>query len=46
MVSLVAKVVAGVDEEAGGRTVTQLEQKRDAFLVDLLLLLEKYQDDV
>jgi carnitine 3-dehydrogenase len=40
------KVVAGVDEEAGGRTVTQLEQKRDAFLVDLLLLLEKYQDDV
>jgi carnitine 3-dehydrogenase len=40
------KVVAGVEDEAGGRTVAQLEQKRDAFLVDLLLLLEKYQDDV
>ena len=39
------RVVAGVEEEAGGRTVAQLEQKRDAFLVDLLLLLEKYQDD-
>ena len=39
------KVVAGVEEEAAGRTVAQLEQKRDAFLVDLLLLLEKYRDD-
>jgi carnitine 3-dehydrogenase len=39
------RVVAGVDEEAAGRTVTQLEQKRDAFLVDLLLLLERYRDD-
>jgi carnitine 3-dehydrogenase len=43
--SLRDRVVAGVEEEAGGRTVAQLEQKRDAFLVDLLLLLEKYQDD-
>jgi carnitine 3-dehydrogenase len=39
------RVVAGVDEEAAGRTVAQLEQKRDAFLVDLLLLLEKHRDD-
>lgn len=39
------RVVAGVDEEAAGRTVAQLERKRDAFLVDLLLLLEKYRDD-
>jgi carnitine 3-dehydrogenase len=39
------RVVAGVEEEAAGRTVAQLEQKRDAFLVDLLLLLEKYRDD-
>ena len=39
------KVVAGVEEEARGRTVAQLEKKRDAFLVDLLLLLEKYDDD-
>jgi carnitine 3-dehydrogenase len=39
------RVVAGVEEEAAGRTVAQLEQKRDAFLVDLLLLLERYRDD-
>jgi carnitine 3-dehydrogenase len=39
------RVVAGVEEEAAGRTVAQLERKRDAFLVDLLLLLEKYDDD-
>jgi carnitine 3-dehydrogenase len=39
------RVVAGVEEEAGGRTVAELEQKRDAFLVDLLLLLDKYRDD-
>jgi carnitine 3-dehydrogenase len=38
------RVVAGVEEEAAGRTVAQLEAKRDAFLVDLLLLLEKYDD--
>ena len=42
----VVAVFAVGDFEAGGRTVAQLEQKRDAFLVDLLLLLEKYQDDV
>jgi carnitine 3-dehydrogenase len=40
------RVVAGVEEEAAGRTVPELERKRDAFLVDLLLLLEKYDDDV
>lgn len=39
------RVVAGATEAANGRTVTQLEQKRDAFLVDLLLLLERYRDD-
>jgi carnitine 3-dehydrogenase len=38
------RVVAGVEEEAAGRTVAQLERRRDAFLVDLLLLLEKYDD--
>jgi carnitine 3-dehydrogenase len=43
--SLRDRVVAGVEEEAAGRTVAQLEQKRDAFLVDLLLLLDKYRDD-
>jgi carnitine 3-dehydrogenase len=40
------RVVAGVEEEAAGRTVAELERKRDAFLVDLLLLLEKYDDHV
>ena len=38
------RVVAGVEEEAAGRTVPELERKRDAFLVDLLLLLDKYDD--
>jgi carnitine 3-dehydrogenase len=37
------RVVAGAVAEAGGRTVTELEQKRDAFLVDLLLLLERHR---
>jgi carnitine 3-dehydrogenase len=37
-------VVAGVEEEAAGRSVAELERKRDAFLVDLLLLLQKYDD--
>jgi carnitine 3-dehydrogenase len=37
------RVVAGADEEAGGRSVTELEQQRDAFLVDLLVLLDKHR---
>ncbi len=37
------RVVAGVVEAAGGQTVAQLEQRRDAFLVDLLLLLKKHR---
>ncbi|HEX3906395.1 MAG TPA: 3-hydroxyacyl-CoA dehydrogenase NAD-binding domain-containing protein [Mycobacteriales bacterium] len=36
-------VVAGVDESVGDTTVRELEQQRDAFLVDLLLLLEKHR---
>jgi len=39
------RVVAGALAEAGGRTVSELEQKRDAFLVDLLLLLERHRGD-
>ena len=39
------RVVAGAVAEAGGRSVSELEQKRDAFLVDLLLLLERHRDD-
>ncbi len=37
------RVVEGAVQAAGGQTVTQLEQRRDAFLVDLLLLLEKHR---
>jgi carnitine 3-dehydrogenase len=36
-------VVSGVDESIGDTTVRELEQQRDAFLVDLLLLLEKHR---
>lgn len=36
-------VVAGVDESVGDTTIRELEQQRDAFLVDLLLLLEKHR---
>lgn len=38
------RVVAGAVAEAGGRSVAELEQRRDAFLVDLLLLLERHRD--
>jgi carnitine 3-dehydrogenase len=37
------RVVAGATEAAGGQTVAELEQRRDAFLVDLLLLLERHR---
>jgi carnitine 3-dehydrogenase len=36
-------VVNGAVEASGGQTVSQLEQRRDAFLVDLLLLLDKHR---
>ncbi|HEY7044483.1 MAG TPA: 3-hydroxyacyl-CoA dehydrogenase NAD-binding domain-containing protein [Nocardioidaceae bacterium] len=36
-------VVAAAVEAAGGQSVAELEQRRDAFLVDLLLLLEKHR---
>jgi carnitine 3-dehydrogenase len=36
------RVVHGVEEEAAGRTVPELVRQRDAFLVDLLLLLEEH----
>jgi carnitine 3-dehydrogenase len=38
------RVVAGAVAQANGRTVSELERKRDAFLVDLLLLLERHRD--
>jgi carnitine 3-dehydrogenase len=37
------RVVAGVGEEAGDATVTDLERRRDDFLVDLLVLLDKHR---
>jgi carnitine 3-dehydrogenase len=37
------QVVAGAEEESAGWTVSELEQQRDAFLVDLLLLLDKHR---
>ncbi|MDW6065703.1 3-hydroxyacyl-CoA dehydrogenase NAD-binding domain-containing protein [Streptomyces sp. FXJ1.4098] len=36
------RVVAGCEAAAGGRSVAELEEERDAFLVDLLLLLERH----
>ena len=37
------RVVAGAVEEAGGQSMSELAQRRDAFLVDLLLLLDKHR---
>jgi carnitine 3-dehydrogenase len=37
------RVVAGVEEQAGDRSVSSLERRRDEFLVDLLLLLDKHR---
>jgi carnitine 3-dehydrogenase len=37
------RVVEGAVAQAGGRSVAELEQQRDAFLVDLLLLLERHR---
>jgi carnitine 3-dehydrogenase len=36
------KMVAGCDEEAAGRSIADLQRQRDAFLVDLMQLLEKH----
>lgn len=37
------RVVAGVDDEVAGASVAELQRRRDEFLVDLLLLLEKHR---
>jgi carnitine 3-dehydrogenase len=37
-------VVSGVDESVGDTTVRELERRRDDFLVDLLLLLDKHRN--
>jgi carnitine 3-dehydrogenase len=36
------RMVAGCEEEAAGRPIAELERERDAFLVDLLLVLERH----
>jgi carnitine 3-dehydrogenase len=36
-------LVSGASKVAAGRTVGELEERRDAFLVDLLLLLDKHR---
>ncbi|MGA8246715.1 MAG: 3-hydroxyacyl-CoA dehydrogenase NAD-binding domain-containing protein [Nocardioides sp.] len=38
------RVVSGAVAQANGRSVSELERRRDAFLVDLLLLLERHRD--
>jgi carnitine 3-dehydrogenase len=38
------RVVAGATEAAAGQSVAELAQRRDAFLVDLLLLLERHRN--
>jgi len=37
------RLVCGAEKTAAGRTVAQLEHRRDEFLVDLLLLLDKHR---
>jgi carnitine 3-dehydrogenase len=37
------RVVSGAVKVAAGRSVSELEQSRDAFLVDLLLLLREHR---
>ncbi|NNC22689.1 L-carnitine dehydrogenase [Salinisphaera sp. USBA-960] len=39
---LVDRVVEGCEHQAAGRSVAQLEERRDAFLTDLMALVEQY----
>ncbi|OOF02694.1 L-carnitine dehydrogenase [Salinivibrio sp. MA607] len=39
---LIDKVVAGCEHQAAGRPVSELDRRRDAFLVELLDLAQKY----
>ena len=39
---LIDRVVAGCEHQAAGRSVAELEHRRDAFLTDLLNLVERY----
>ncbi|MFC3283995.1 L-carnitine dehydrogenase [Litchfieldella rifensis] len=40
--ALIDKVVEGCEHQAAGRPVAELEQRRDAFLVELLALVRQY----
>jgi carnitine 3-dehydrogenase len=39
---LIDQVSDGCEHQAGGRSIKALEQRRDAFLIDLLALVRKY----
>jgi hypothetical protein len=39
------QIVAGVAEEASGRSIDDLAHRRDAFLVELLALLARQRND-
>ncbi|MGB7757810.1 MAG: 3-hydroxyacyl-CoA dehydrogenase NAD-binding domain-containing protein [Salinisphaera sp.] len=39
---LIDRLVEGCEHQAGGRSIAQLEHRRDEFLTDLLALVEKY----
>lgn len=39
---LIDSVVEGCEHQAAGRSISELETRRDAFLTDLLALVEKY----
>ena len=39
---LIDRVVAGCEHQAAGRSIAELEHRRDAFLTDLLNLVERY----
>ena len=39
---LIDRVADGCEDQAAGRGIKQLEQRRDAFLIELLGLVQKY----
>jgi carnitine 3-dehydrogenase len=40
--ALIDRVADGCEDQAAGRSIQQLEQRRDAFLIELLGLVQKY----
>ena len=39
---LIDKVAEGCEDQAAGRSIPELERRRDAFLIELLALVQKY----